>query len=385
MATTKDFFKSKKAWSKYKDELLCAYFLPYLNKIMSTRIPVVYIDGFAGKGKFDDGTDGSPLLIKEKIYQAKAISKYNTQVDAFFVEFQYAEQLKKNLADATLHVVSGDYRIQVPDILKNNYRKNIFLYVDPFGIKYLDFSIFSSLDCRKYNSVELLLNFNSFGFLREGCRLLKMQMEQIDEEYPDFSAETNDTKNDIPNMNKIAHGDYWQKILFDYRDGKTTIFEAEKLFLKQYMCELGKTFSHVCRIPIRSSKSQLTKYQMIFATNNKHGILLMADNMIDCNRRMENDLNNGQMCLFDYEYRLTECQDFILNELPLEPTELKDFYVHLYKKKGFIYPTKDMNGSLKTLESEGKVLIERCPATTKTGKPSKNMDFYKNTIKIKRI
>ena len=96
MATTKDFFKSKKTWSKYKDELLCAYFLPYLNKIMSTRIPVVYIDGFAGKGKFDDGTDGSPLLIKEKIYQAKAISKYNTQVDAFFVEFQYAEQLKKN-------------------------------------------------------------------------------------------------------------------------------------------------------------------------------------------------------------------------------------------------------------------------------------------------
>lgn len=352
---------------------------------MSTRIPVVYIDGFAGKGKFDDGTDGSPLLIKEKIYQAKTISNYNTQVDAFFVEFQYAEQLKKNLADATLHVVSGDYRTQVPEILKNNYRKNIFLYVDPFGIKYLDFSIFSSLDCRKYNSVELLLNFNSFGFLREGCRLLKMQMEQIDEEYPDFSAETNDTKNDIPNMNRIANGDYWQNILFDYRDGKISIFEAEKLFLKQYMCELRKTFSHVCRIPIRSTKSQLAKYQMIFATNNKHGILLMADNMIDCNRRMESDLNHGQLCLFDYDYSLMECQDFILNELPNELTELKDFYVHLYKKKGFIYPTKEMNGALKTLESEGKVLIERYPAITKTGKPSKSMDFYKNTIKIKRV
>ena len=57
--------------AKFSQEfvILCAYFLPYLNKIMSTRIPVVYIDGFAGKGKFDDGTDGSPLLIKEKIYQ----------------------------------------------------------------------------------------------------------------------------------------------------------------------------------------------------------------------------------------------------------------------------------------------------------------------------
>lgn len=72
MANTKEFFKTKKAWSIYKDELLCSYILPYFNKVMSTGIPIVYIDGFAGKGKFDDGTLGSPLLVKEKLYQAKA-------------------------------------------------------------------------------------------------------------------------------------------------------------------------------------------------------------------------------------------------------------------------------------------------------------------------
>ncbi|MDY4559024.1 MAG: three-Cys-motif partner protein TcmP [Eubacteriales bacterium] len=167
MANTKEFFKTKKAWSVYKDELLCSYIQPYFNKVMSTGVPIVYIDGFAGKGKFDDGTKGSPLLVKEKLYQAKSISNFATPISAYFVEYEYADELKSNLCDDSLHVVQGDYRVKVKEILDNNQKKNIFLYVDPYGIKYLDFGIFANLDTTKYKSVELLLNLNSFGFLRE--------------------------------------------------------------------------------------------------------------------------------------------------------------------------------------------------------------------------
>ena len=384
MASTKEFFKKKKEWSNYKDALLGSYILPYFNKIMSTGVEVVYIDGFAGKGKFDDGTPGSPLLVKEKVYQAKANSKFNTKITPYFVEYEHADILRSNLCDVSMNVVQGDYRTEVPKILKSNLRKNIFLYVDPFGIKYLDFSIFSQLTPRKYNSVELLLNFNSFGFLREGCRLLKLNMEYIDDELPEFTIDSNDFKNDIANMNRIANGDYWQAILADYNSGKIDIFQAEKLFLKQYMKELAKTFNFVCRIPIRYSKSRLSKYQMLFATNNKHGIILMADNMIACNNQMTIDINKGQPCLFDYEYRVCDCESFIKSELPDEYIELKDFYSTLYRKKGFLYLTKDMNNAIKNLESKGQIDIIRVPATTKTGRISKSMNFYQNTIKIKR-
>ncbi len=384
MASTKEFFKKKKEWSNYKDALLGSYILPYFNKIMSTGVEVVYIDGFAGKGKFDDGTPGSPLLVKEKVYQAKANSKFNTKITPYFVEYEHADILRSNLCDVSMNVVQGDYRTEVPKILKSNLTKNIFLYVDPFGIKYLDFSIFSQLTPRKYNSVELLLNFNSFGFLREGCRLLKLNMEHIDDELPEFTIDSNDFKNDIANMNRIANGDYWQAILADYNSGKIDIFQAEKLFLKQYMKELAKTFNFVCRIPIRYSKSRLSKYQMLFATNNKHGIILMADNMIACNNQMTIDINKGQPCLFDYEYRVCDCESFIKSELPDEYIELKDFYSTLYRKKGFLYLTKDMNNAIKNLESNGQIDIIRVPATTKTGRISKSMNFYQNTIKIKR-
>ena len=384
MASTKEFFAKKKQWSKYKDDLLGSYILPYFNKIMSTRVPVVYIDGFAGKGRFDDGTAGSPLLVKEKIYQAKANSRFDTPISAYFVEYGHADCLRTNLCDSTMNVVQGDYRIEVPKILKGNYGKNIFLYVDPFGIKYLDFAIFSGLNPKKYKSVELLLNFNSFGFLREGCRLLKIELEKDEEEIPDFSIEGNDFKNDIANMNRIANGDYWQDILAEKNAGKIDIYQAEKLFLDQYIKELEKIFNYVCRIPIRNSKSQLSKYQMVFATNNKHGILLMADNMIGCNNQMTVNINHGQPCLFDYEFRVMDCKEFIAEELPDNFIELKDFYSYLYKKKGFQYLTKDMNNAVKKLEAEGRLEIIRYPSHTPTGRPSQSMDFYKNTIKIKR-
>lgn len=62
-----DFFAEKKAWSVVKDELLGCYFMPYVSKILHTYRPLVYVDCFAGKGKFDDGNPGSPLIALEVI------------------------------------------------------------------------------------------------------------------------------------------------------------------------------------------------------------------------------------------------------------------------------------------------------------------------------
>lgn len=49
-----DFFVEKKPWSEVKDQLLGCYLKPYVAKILHTRKPLVYVDCFAGKGKFDD-------------------------------------------------------------------------------------------------------------------------------------------------------------------------------------------------------------------------------------------------------------------------------------------------------------------------------------------
>lgn len=61
------FFLKKNIWSEVKDELLGCYLRPYVQKILATRRPLFYVDCFAGKGRFDDGTKGSPLIALEII------------------------------------------------------------------------------------------------------------------------------------------------------------------------------------------------------------------------------------------------------------------------------------------------------------------------------
>lgn len=82
-----DFFVEKKAWSVVNDELLGCYFMPYLSKILHTYRPLVYVDCFAGKGKFDDGNPGSPLIALEVINKCQeSTSMESTQIEATFID-----------------------------------------------------------------------------------------------------------------------------------------------------------------------------------------------------------------------------------------------------------------------------------------------------------
>ena len=290
----------------------------------------------------------------------------------------------KYLADRNAIVISGDYRIETPNILSREKGKNLFLYVDPFGIKYLDFSIFANLNPDDYNSIELLLNLNSFGFIREACRLLKYKQEDFDDDLPELNYSTDSTKNTIENMIKIANGDYWIEIVKKYNAGHYNIFEAEKRFLHKYLEELKKIFKFVYCIPIRKSKGNLSKYQMIFATNHRDGAMLMGNNMIKCNNEINDELNGLQGWMFDYDHTLDNIKDDVLEVLDNNFVNIKDFYNMIYDKYGFIYLTSDINNCLKELELEDKVVIYRYPPKTSNGKFTKSMDIKHLTIKVKR-
>lgn len=220
MSNTSNFFKTKKRWSIYKDKLLENYLPLYLSKILATGRDTLFIDGFAGKGKFDDGTDGSPIIIRDKIEQACASTRYHSKITPIFIEYnkKYAITLQQALNRDWCYVLNNDYKEEALNILSRtkNKDKNIFMYVDPFGIKHLRYNVFSTLAANQ-NSVELLLNFNSFGFIREGCRLLGVE---IDEEFGSFEEGDEDNfSNSIENMNAIANGTYWQDIIAQKKRG----------------------------------------------------------------------------------------------------------------------------------------------------------------------
>ena len=57
------FFKEKREWSKVKDRIVRDYVTCYLKTITYRRRPIIIVDAFAGPGRFEDGADGSPLII----------------------------------------------------------------------------------------------------------------------------------------------------------------------------------------------------------------------------------------------------------------------------------------------------------------------------------
>ena len=130
-----DFFVEKKPWSKVKDELLGCYLKPYVAKILYTRKPLAYVDCFAGKGKFDDGNPGSPLIALDIFRQGLASTKLdgNARIGATFIDLNYASDLEMNLSayKKRIKIVSGAYEDTIEELLKSKIGYNVFLYIDP--------------------------------------------------------------------------------------------------------------------------------------------------------------------------------------------------------------------------------------------------------------
>jgi three-Cys-motif partner protein len=89
------FFKGKRPWSKIKDQILGQYMTPYLTKVKKLGKPIILIDAFAGPGKFDDRSAGSPLIICQAAEQCVRDS-----YQAIFVnrEKEHHDQLSRVLS-----------------------------------------------------------------------------------------------------------------------------------------------------------------------------------------------------------------------------------------------------------------------------------------------
>ena len=332
-----DFFAEKKPWSKVKDELLGCYFQPYVQKILYTYKPLVYVDCFAGKGKFDDGNPGSPIIALNIIDDclSKTTISQKPKIEKFFIDLNYASELQENLKSYNdVTIISGRYEDKIDEILENKKDYNVFLYIDPYGIKALDCLKFDKLANNRFKSIELLINMNSFGFLREACRVQGIQFK-TDDNFADlieyepsiFEVTNNSLQVSKEKLNNIAGGDYWIEIIEKYKNHQLSGYEAEELFSEQYCKRLRRSYPYVLNMPIRLQQGQHTKYRMIHATKHKDGCLLMVDNI--CNRwELLRDMqNSGQFTFF---------KENINNEI-LNSRELENKIIsHISKYNDFI-------------------------------------------------
>ncbi|MFG0336250.1 MAG: three-Cys-motif partner protein TcmP [Maioricimonas sp. JB049] len=285
------FFSTKRAWSRYKDYLLETYLPPYIAKVNHLGKPILIVDCFAGRGRFEDGSDGSPLIIARAVQQWREQGVVATArcVEADPGNF---EILQETLSEHAGYVepVHGTFEDVLPGLESEAEKKTVFLYVDPYTVKGLRFDEMERVygQIRKSrSSVELLMNFNVGIFMRWALAAVKRWERLPDRAEFETMADDPDEHVERDELTSIAGGKYW--ITIAQRSGPS--FE-EKLrqFLSEYAKRLARSFEYVARFPVMEElHHRVPKYVMIFATRSPDGALLMNDNMCKARRKFVED------------------------------------------------------------------------------------------------
>ena len=162
------FFDNLREVSEVKLRILSSFLPPWgakLGSIARRQNGVLwYVDGFAGTGRYNDGSDGSPLLGLHEASQIRAANR-GYSLSCFFIESNRNNwSTLDNLIDPyrtdVFHVRNerGEFSALAGEINRTTSGSPILLFVDPFGIKPLVYSEFRQLLSRR-SQIDLILTF----------------------------------------------------------------------------------------------------------------------------------------------------------------------------------------------------------------------------------
>ncbi len=260
-----DFFDRKKPWSRFKDLVIEYYITPYLRKVTTLRrTMILLIDGFAGPGMFGDGSKGSPILMAEAL-KGNIRYRQNAMLICIEKKEEYAERLKENLRtilESHYEIIPGDVNDSLKRVkhtiqeLKKKYPNvnfSVFLYLDPFGIKGINYATITDLLREVQRAgTEILLNFNYIAFKRNA-----------------FCSKTQQNVVDLFGTDEILD------LVKDYPESERE--EEQKIVIEYFLGRFKRYFKYGTYTDVREAIGKPIKYFLVFFTNNKEGVKLMNE------------------------------------------------------------------------------------------------------------
>ncbi|WP_035425428.1 three-Cys-motif partner protein TcmP [Atopobium fossor] len=303
MGSTKDWDKEHKPWSEIKDFLLSNYLSIFFQKVMSVREhKILYFDGFAGPGIYNDGTEGSPIIAIKKAGRAFMKAKNKKSVSFIFAETAKARantlsdtvsnnSFIKNLSFKYV-VYDKGFQAAIREVLANKDKYGTyFFYIDPFGISCLDFQMFkniSQLNGLRNCGVEVLLNFSTVGFLREACCVLSKEFI-VPKEDITLVDEGFDTQASLEErharLTQIFGNEDWVDIVRKAKNGEFWRAELELVDNFCHRLKQDDAFKFTTHIPIVDTSKNikrggLIKYRLVHMSNHWQGCIAMNNTMI---------------------------------------------------------------------------------------------------------
>lgn len=274
MSATKEFFRSRRPQAAFKHGILKRYPVVFASKTGWGGRPVVFLDGYAGRGEYDDGTPGSPKLLAE---HAAKVDSFR-QVTGIFVEKSPKDyrNLKEVLAPFNRpndQVLCGDIRDHLPAILETARGAALFAFLDPFGPALDRAQLVDGLMGRQGGApTEVLLHISVSTVARIGGLLRRRHLEGK-------PLSTADQKT-ITRADLFLGGAWWQELFEPATDA-----DKEKQATEAALRVAAKYQADVCRearcravsMPIQARPTQLPKYILVLFTRHVDGLWYFAD------------------------------------------------------------------------------------------------------------
>ncbi len=281
---TKEFFDKLKPWSKRKHRLLEKYLPPFSAKVATTtqNREIFCIDGFAGAAKYDDDSEGSPLLI------ARFSDICKQWKNPVFLKLINVEPDKENvgifdsLTDATkdwidsgiVSNIKSEFFDALPTILQKIGNQPALFFIDPLGPTHVHFSHLLPIFERTQRITVLIINFDTDGLHRIARAALS----------PNTNSKVAET--DARLVTEIVGSSGW---LEKFKSSNFTTGEGETALLYEYLHNIRKHGYEVVAYQIREELNKRSQYHFVYCTRHRDGIALMNDFL-----REEEDLLYGE-------------------------------------------------------------------------------------------
>lgn len=345
-----DFFKARREQSDIKSLIVKDYF-PVWAKIILKSVQksggnkIAYIDLFSGPGKYDDGSESTPLLILKT-----AVSDQNLQ-NALVTIFndknrKYCESLKTNISVIpgieklrfTPKISNFDIGEDTGQVIESMNLVPTFLFIDPWGYKGITKKLIGAV-LKSWGS-ECFFFFN-YDRLNRDMTNVKVE-EHINAIFGEVRA--NSLRALLP--------------------GKSP-GEREAIILSELLAalkEVGGEFAHPIRFP--NPKAKRTSHYLVFITKHPLGYGIMKDITAKYCRASSQGIPSfefkperiGDQEELDFhdKYSLEQLKNLLLNDFAGQRIRMIDIYNH--HRKGYL--KRNYKAALIELEIEDKISAE---------------------------
>lgn len=338
-----------KEHTKVKHGILQKYISSWIRILGRWHSRVCYFDCFAGRGKYEDGTPGSPLIAMEKASELKKQFTYLDSITCTFIEknkdnFQNLKSVieteKKGNPEKyekiTIIPINNEFANVGHDLIKNlgDILAPSFFFIDPFGFKGVPFDLIKQI--LSIEKTEVFITF----MVRDVNRFLESSKHRIsiEELYG------------IENVQTILSEKYgWR----DREDALLTLYRDR--------LHEGANVKYPFPFKVSMDKTQQTIYYLIHATNHPMGCELMKEIM--CKAGTEGRFGylgpeKGQTTLMQCG-GLGEFEKFLIDHFKGQTLLYQNVRYLTLMDTTFI--KKDYRQVLKKLNSEGKISIKGGP------------------------